>query len=146
MKRRSLIIAIVIVLIVVNATFLIIKFPFPCDYEHGAWDYLRKSCTCIGIKKSTFPEGAVDVGVSYGCIGIPINRKECIAEGGSTAPELDTKGNISPRCCEGLTPITHIKEEDGEWFTLAGSSFCTKCGDGICGNPENIKNCPEDCV
>jgi len=27
----------------------------------------------------------------------------------------------------------------------AGAFFCTLCGDGICKNPENLCNCPEDC-
>jgi hypothetical protein len=27
-----------------------------------------------------------------------------------------------------------------------GASFCTNCGDGICGFEENICRCPEDCT
>ena len=96
-----------------------------------------------------FVFGLVAVILTSGCIKIESREKQeepvkCIGEGRSMSGEPPL-GKTSPRCCEGLTPIKHITRGDKKWFTLAGASFCTKCGDGVCKEPENIKNCPEDC-
>ncbi len=85
-----------------------------------------------------------------------IDPPECIEEGG--------KGIGSPYevCCEGLTKIKSVSpfsrdpecvDYNGcplfptptECLMFGGSIVCTKCGDGICKDPENICNCPEDC-
>jgi len=72
------------------------------------------------------------------CISVVIN---CIPEGGH--------GPIVPMvsCCEGLTPICNVSDKTGECrYRCVGDFFCTKCGDGICKDPENKCNCPKDCA
>ena len=54
-------------------------------------------------------------------------------------------------CCKGLTDIGNSQpyiNEDGSVdciATLDGSFYCTKCGNGVCGEGENECNCKEDC-
>jgi len=51
-----------------------------------------------------------------------------------------------PSCCSGLVPIPVMELINNTCVGAGdGSSYCTKCGDGICKKPENKCNCPSDC-
>jgi len=73
--------------------------------------------------------------------------QKCVGEGGSINTMPGPSGEIlGPRCCEGLTQIAMwILESPEKYILQTDGAFCTKCGDGVCKEPENIKNCPEDC-
>jgi len=68
--------------------------------------------------------------------------KNCTPEGESYAVVPEAKP-----CCEGLTVIGCDKPDASGNCppACAGASYCTKCGDGICGKGENKCNCPQDC-
>ncbi len=80
-------------------------------------------------------------------------NSSCIDEGNSLGAVVPDNHNI---CCEGLTRIATI-EPKGETCIINGTctkqcityvgneGYCTKCGDGLCKDPENFCNCPEDC-
>ncbi len=68
---------------------------------------------------------------------------DCIPEGGS--------GAVIPNelpCCEGLTSIGCDAPDQftGECLPCDGGFFCTTCGNGVCDEPENVCNCPADCL
>jgi len=42
-------------------------------------------------------------------------------------------------CCPGLIAV------DDPEYPIISIKFCIRCGDGLCKEHENIKNCPEDC-
>jgi len=71
---------------------------------------------------------------------------ECIEEGGGGAVVPWEK-----ECCPGLVSIPCDKpaaDDDtpfGQCMPCDGAFFCTYCGDGVCKDPENMCNCPEDC-
>lgn len=71
------------------------------------------------------------------------NKEACIKEGGTLA--------VSPTetrdCCGGLKPIGCARPDTGGQCppSCFGASYCTKCGDGVCGKGENICNCSQDC-
>ena len=68
--------------------------------------------------------------------------QKCMRENGSI---WSSSKRLGPRCCGGLTQIAYVVKKHKEWSTNTDLAFCTKSGDGICKEPENIKNCPEDC-
>lgn len=65
----------------------------------------------------------------------------CTAEGDSHA--------ISPSalpCCPGLVDVgCDAPDSNGGCISCMGASYCTDCGDGICGPGENECRCPADC-
>jgi len=71
---------------------------------------------------------------------------ECVPEGGTTGIYPG-----APPCCEGLVQIPCDKPaadpDDvlGKCLSCEGAAFCTACGNGVCDEPENPCNCPEDC-
>ncbi|MBW3012451.1 hypothetical protein KY311_04650, partial [Candidatus Woesearchaeota archaeon] len=77
--------------------------------------------------------------VGRGCI----TPFECIKEGGTRAVSPE-----APPCCSGLTAIGCEKPDERGECTEAcvGATFCTKCGDQVCGAGENKCNCPSDCT
>lgn len=64
----------------------------------------------------------------------------CTAEG-----QVNYFGN--PACCSGLTSISNAQLSSAGTCvaTSNGASFCTYCGNGVCGSGENKCNCPKDC-
>jgi len=94
--------------------------------------------------------GEVDLG---GCAPLGVccmpDDPECIPEGGSGAVVPDEL-----ECCPGLTAISCATPgglddpspgTDG-CMPCVGAFYCTACGDGVCKDPENACNCPEDCA
>ncbi len=86
-------------------------------------------------------------GLDDDCDGVVDNGcdPKCIPEGGSGAVVPD-----SPQCCLGLVAIPCDKSNIDPAGNVAcmscdGAFFCTKCGDGVCKEPENVCNCPADC-
>jgi hypothetical protein len=67
-----------------------------------------------------------------------LEQNVCIEEGewGSLTPE-------GFGCCSGLDAINPTDEAHN--CVQGMGYYCTKCGDGICKNPENTCNCQEDC-
>jgi hypothetical protein len=94
------------------------------------------------------------------CAGTP--QGTCFQYGGvydacvMAGDELDGKV-ICAACCAGLVRVPHLVVgasvpppmdglPDGCDAAGAESSFvCTACGDGACGDGENVCNCPADC-
>lgn len=66
----------------------------------------------------------------------------CIGAGHTVTP-----GPKAPVCCAGLTAIS-CDRPDAKGICDAkcvGGSICAACGNGRCGNGENVCNCPADC-
>lgn len=81
-----------------------------------------------------------------------VDIKECAKEGETVS---DIFEDYPSKCCEGLTKWnsgmdTRISVGDECYSTLMVSGsptgICIKCGDGICGEFQNVCNCPEDCI
>lgn len=66
----------------------------------------------------------------------------CVGEGSGYAIEPDHL-----ECCAGLDSVgcDTVDEETGECAACDGFTYCTNCGDGICGPEENKCRCPADC-
>ncbi|MFC1756369.1 hypothetical protein ACFLY1_00275 [Patescibacteria group bacterium] len=64
----------------------------------------------------------------------PIENNNCIGEGKKFWTR--TQRPDSKQCCAGLSEITTGRLDE---------AYCTKCGDGICKNPETAIGCPVDC-
>lgn len=93
MKNKRLIIILIILLVTITLIFSRIgppSLPFACDYENNAWGYEKRTCDCIGIKVDTTPQGAMDAGVSKGCVGFPINRESFCKQDGDCKRILGT--------------------------------------------------------
>jgi hypothetical protein len=65
----------------------------------------------------------------------------CIGEGQSLGPVIPENKNV---CCPGLTAISAISPVNCQPM-LGTYGYCTRCGDGVCKEPENACNCPADC-
>ena len=83
--------------------------------------------------------------------GYPLDTMptSCVPEGESY---VDYAGE-PPGCCSGLELISldRLRIDGDECYPPTGaenddSGHCTKCGDGICLNPEDECNCPSDCL
>ncbi len=49
-------------------------------------------------------------------------------------------------CCAGLANVgCNVLGTNGQCTACAGASYCTDCGDGVCGLGENECRCPADC-
>jgi hypothetical protein len=57
----------------------------------------------------------------------------------------ENERTVVRNCCEGLTTVGTSELKDGECTRPTGFLYCTKCGNGTCGEVENPCNCPEDC-
>jgi len=104
-----------------------------CIRTGGTWSAVAGVETCTCAEPNFFD-------INRGCV----SPFECVKEGESKAIYPD-----APACCEGLKEIGCDKpdSETGECKEgCAGASFCTNCGDGVCGAGENKCNCPSDCV
>ena len=104
-----------------------------CIRTGGTWSAVAGVETCACAEPNFFD-------IYRGCV----SPFECIKEGESKAIYPD-----APACCEGLKEIGCDKpdSETGECKEgCAGASFCTNCGDGVCGAGENKCNCPSDCT
>jgi len=59
-------------------------------------------------------------------------------------------GGRNDRCCRGLKQKFFYEEryQDNkvDFILQTDIAVCTKCGDGICGIGENIRNCEKDCA
>lgn len=111
-------------------------------YEKGKDYSSLRTIDCTGIQCSPCAPLTEVECVNNQC-------QKCVGEGGSinTMPGPSGEIIIGPRCCGGLTQITMwILESPGGYILQTDGAFCTKCGDGICKEPENSKNCPDDCV
>ncbi len=68
----------------------------------------------------------------------------CVGEGGSLGAVTPENNKV---CCPGLTHILPSFPSQGGCKVLSGvRGYCTKCGDGVCKEPENECNCPDDCA
>lgn len=69
---------------------------------------------------------------------------DCVPDGGRRAVRPN-----APPCCEGLASIgcDLPSTETGGMRRpgCVGASYCTACGNGVCGEGENDCNCPADC-
>jgi len=110
--------------------------------ESGRWcknlcgDGICQEITCMAIgcpcpeTPKTCPED---------CSGSKDLKQEC-------TPEGEKMYFGKPSCCPGLVPIPVMELINNTCVGAGdGSSYCTKCGDGICKKPENKCNCPSDC-
>jgi len=110
--------------------------------ESGHWcknlcgDGICQEVTCMAIgcpcpeTLKTCPED---------CSGSKDLKQKC-------APEGEKIYFGKPSCCSGLVPIPVMELINNTCVGAGdGSSYCTKCGDGICKKPENECNCPSDC-
>jgi hypothetical protein len=70
----------------------------------------------------------------------------CKAEGEG----YDVKALIEGPCCEGLTAANTSEGPDADGACqvndLNPAKVCIACGDGACGEAENVCNCPDDCT
>lgn len=75
-----------------------------------------------------------------GCIDA-LDEEYCVPAGGSFSIVPG-----QPECCPGLESVG-CDEPDGfgGCVMCAGGSYCTDCGDGVCGLGENACRCPADC-
>lgn len=62
----------------------------------------------------------------------------CIPEGGGTSDPSS--------CCTKLSAIDCNRPYGTECSTNCSLFYCTDCGDSICAEPENLCNCPVDCL
>jgi hypothetical protein len=76
-----------------------------------------------------------------GCKDGACINASCIGEGQSLGPVVPENKNV---CCPGLTAIGAYSPANCQPM-LGTYGYCTKCGDGVCKEPENICNCPADC-
>ncbi len=127
------------------------KSQYATTEEFCSNDYWREQCNIEGIRdfpacKLCFQLVVCDDGVceeEETAESCPEDcGQECTAEGESHP--------VYPgyECCNGLTAIGCEKQaDDGSCplGTCVGAVYCTKCGDGICKEPENRCNCPGDC-
>jgi len=81
--------------------------------------------------------GLIAIVLISGCVQNSVTNT-CAKEGGL----IGSAPNASTSCCEGLTGIS--MQTSAELVPM-DSLYCTKCGDGICKEPENKYNCPKDC-
>ncbi len=100
-------------------------------------------CNTIGewvVYKDCGGEGLCDTnGLTAKCKSV-----NCIKEGGYLGALVPSNTNV---CCPKLTEIPASSLIKGICQTTAGSrGYCTKCGNGVCKPPENVCNCPSDCI
>ncbi len=103
-----------------------------CIIEDGVF-----CCTSCG-------DGVCGIGENWcNCGGDCDADEECVPEGESFAIVPDHL-----ECCGGLEPVGCDPPPDADGFCMPcdGSSFCTFCGDGVCGAGENACRCPFDCM
>ena len=67
-----------------------------------------------------------------------ISNEDCVGEGKASYSETSEERS----CCPGLKTISKIDADGNRFYDVA---LCTKCGDGICKDPENKFNCSKDC-
>ena len=92
------------------------------------------TCMAIGCPCPETPETCPE-----DCGGLKDLKQEC-------TPEGEKMYFGKPPCCPGLVPIPVMELINNTCVGVNdGSSYCTKCGDGICKKPENKCNCPSDC-
>lgn len=71
-----------------------------------------------------------------------VEPKECKSEGTVFAETLESPAV----CCRDLKKnFPRTEFVNGECLEISEEAICINCGDGICGDGENICNCPEDC-
>ncbi len=82
-------------------------------------------------------------------MGCPLGRSgmcclpeggDCVEEGGSIPVVPD-----APECCPGLEAVGCARPVEGVCEPCVGAVVCVRCGDGQCGEGENVCNCPDDC-
>ena len=82
-----------------------------------------------------------------------LGENECNCPADCTNPTCTPEGQshaVVPGalpCCAGLTDVgcDTYDAGAGQCVLCAGASYCTACGDGVCGLGENQCRCPADC-
>lgn len=109
--------------------------------------------SCIQFRNGTFMCAACGDGEC----GSGENKCNCPDDCGEVEPSCIEEGgeglvNSGSSCCSGLEQIRATSEfglvrPDEDTCDYDDSKFyCTKCGDGVCGDKEDRCNCPEDCA
>ncbi len=86
-----------------------------------------------------------------GTCGLGENECRCPDDCPTTSctPEGDSHAVVpgAPDCCHGLVEVgcSEPDPNTGVCMGCAGATYCTACGDGICGLGENKCRCPADC-
>jgi eight-cysteine-cluster-containing protein len=116
------------------------------DHCNDAYSLTEKYCYGNEIKAEVYQ-------CTYGCKDGACLKTSACAQEGQQFSEVYTE-NYPEHCCEGLTEWMSGMDtravQNGtcvETGLLAGSPIgtCIKCGDGICGQNENLCNCAQDC-
>ena len=101
---------------------------------------LKKDCICPGVVTC---HPGYPICQNKICEYKQVSENECIKEGN----EYPLDGQPYA-CCEELNPISCATPSDNQECSdnCQKKMYCTSCGNGRCEKPENICNCPADCL
>ena len=104
---------------------------------------IKNACWNIGCIAAFTCKPGHPACVNKLCNYIEVSEEDCIKENKSY--QITDQPYV---CCSGLKAIScDVPDEQGKCQKeCIETIYCTACGNGICKEPENICNCPEDCL